>query len=87
MANLQIANKCNLFSYSFAEENKEICQKLKELHQKPIRFWQKTQGFEKNSRVWGPVGPTGPPKSAQKTSLNYIELLNKDSGCCIVLCS
>ena len=46
MANLQIANKCNLFSYGFAEENQEICQKLKELYQKPFRFWQK------NSRIW-----------------------------------
>ena len=41
MANLQIANKCNLFSHGFAEESQEICQKLKELHQKPFRFWQK----------------------------------------------
>ena len=46
MANLQIANKCNLFSNSFEEENQEICQKLKELYQKPFRFWQK------NSRIW-----------------------------------
>ena len=59
MANLQIANKCNLFSHGFAEENQEICQKLKELYQKPLRFWQKNlKGM-----------PTGPPKSAQKTSL------------------
>ena len=70
MANLQIANKCNLFSYSFAEENQEICQKLKELYQKPLMFWEKKlKDLKKNSRVWGPVGPTGPQKSAQKTSL------------------
>ena len=71
MANLKIANTCDLFSYGFAEENQEICQKLKELHQKPFRFWQKNpQGFEKNSGYEALLGlHTGPPKSAQKTSL------------------
>ena len=69
MTNLQLANKWNLFPYSFAEENQEICQKLKKLYQKPVRFWQKTQGFEKNLKGKGPVGLNGPLKSAQKTSL------------------
>ena len=41
MGNLQLANKCNLFSYSFSEENQETLQKLKEFYQKPFRFWQK----------------------------------------------
>ena len=34
MANLQIVNKWNLISYSFADENQEICQKLKDLKKK-----------------------------------------------------
>ena len=50
MANLQLANKCNLFSYGFAEKKQEVGQKLKELYQKPFRFWQKTQGFEKKTQ-------------------------------------
>ena len=52
MANLQIAIKWNLFSYSFAEENQEICQKFKELYQKPFRFGQKTSMiWKKTSRI------------------------------------
>ena len=54
MANLQLANNCNQFSYGFAEENQEIYQKLKELYQKPLRFWQKTQGFEKKLKGMRP---------------------------------
>ena len=54
MANVQLANKWNLFSNSFAEEKQEICQKLKELYQKPFRFWQKTQGFEKKLKGMRP---------------------------------
>ena len=49
MANLQLANKCNLFSYSFAGANQETLPKTQEiipktfqiLAKKPSRIWKK----------------------------------------------
>ena len=53
MANFQLSKRYNLFSHWSAEKNQENLPK--------------TQEFEKkNSRVWGPIGPNRPPKSAQK---------------------
>ena len=69
MANLQIANKWNLFSYGFAEENQEICQKLKELYRKPFRFWQKTQGFEKKLKGMRPYWAYWASIKCSKTKL------------------
>jgi len=53
MTNLQIANKSNLFSYSFAEENKEtlpktqgIIRKTFQILAKNLKDLKKTQGYE-----------------------------------------
>ena len=53
MANLQLANKCNLFSYSFAGANQETLPKTQEIIPKTFqilaknsRIWKKTQGYE-----------------------------------------
>ena len=54
MANLQLANKCNLFSYDFVDKIKKLCQKLKELYQNPFIIWQKTQAFKKKLKGMRP---------------------------------
>ena len=67
MANLQLANNCNLFSYRFSGENQETLPKTQGILPKTFQIWSK------NSRILGPVGPTGPLKSSQKTSLMYTD--------------
>ena len=48
MANLQLANKCNLFSYGFAGANQETLSKTQEIIPKTFQILaKKTQGFEK----------------------------------------
>ena len=46
MANLQLANKCNLFSYSFSGENQETLPKTQGIIPKTFQIWAK------NSRIW-----------------------------------
>ena len=53
MANLLLANECNLFSYSFSGENQEtlpktqgILPKIFQILAKNSRIWMKTQGYE-----------------------------------------
>ena len=53
MAHLQLANKCNWFSYGFAEENKEtlpktqgIIRKTFQILAKKLKDLKKTQGYE-----------------------------------------
>ena len=64
---MQLANKCNLFSYAFVGANQEtqgiIPKSFQILAKKPQGF-EKTQGYEALLGL-----STGPPKSAQKTSL------------------
>jgi len=50
-------------SRNFAKNSRNNTKKLSDLGKK-LKDLKK-----KNSRIWGPVGPTGPPKSVQKTSL------------------
>ena len=58
MANLQLANNCNLFSYRFSGENQETLLKTQGIIPKTFQIWAK------NSRIGGLC--TGTPKSAQK---------------------
>ena len=73
MANLPTSATC--FLTVFQEKIKKLCQKLKEFCQKISDLGKKLKDLNENSRIWGPVGPTGPPKSVQKTSLPYVLLL------------
>ena len=83
MANLQLANNCNLFSYRFSGENQETLLKTQGIIPKTFQIWAKNSRiWKKTSRIWGPVGPTGPPKSAQKTR----PLVLRPLGCDVRVC-
>ena len=51
----------------FVNQKQQKNKKLKD-------FDKKLKDLEKNSRSWGPVGPSGPQKSVQKTSLIYVDI-------------
>ena len=46
VANLQLANECNLFSYSFSRKNQETLPKTQGILPKTFQIWSK------NSRIW-----------------------------------
>lgn len=48
MANLHFANKCNLFSYSFAgaKNSRNYTKNLSDFGKKKLMDWKKTQGYE-----------------------------------------
>ena len=52
---------------------------LEKLYQKPLRFWQKTQGFEKKLKVMRPYWAYWASKKCTKTSLGQV-LVHRAQG-------